>query len=112
MEKYRLTVSEPWDYKNSAGDNFISGTIVRHIDHRCIVFRADESVSFGRDICGSILVLSSRFKTARDSQLSLPSTVNGGILLSDYDPDMADEELKCKAKFVLIGFLERVDSGN
>ena len=93
MEKYRIVVSEPWNYTNDAGENCITGTILRLINTRCIVFQADEVLYFGPNIEGKTLILSSRFELPERNKIKLPVTVNGGLLMTDYDPSWDTDDL-------------------
>lgn len=42
---YRITISEPWDFKNPDGSNIISGQIIRILNDQFAIFRCDEKVS-------------------------------------------------------------------
>lgn len=101
----RLTVSEPWDFKNKDNVNVLYGRILRKIDAENLLFESNEIVSLG-GASSNILILSTRYEDDRFEEKPYQGTVNGGLVSSDYYASMSAEEIKSKAIFVLIGSLD------
>ena len=106
--KYKIVVSEPWDYENKNGENAIEGQIIDVISKYVVAFQSDEKLVFGEHI-GNILILQSRYK---DSILDLENryigTVGGGLyLLNDYKRESVSF-LEKNSVYVLIGSLQKI----
>ena len=104
MNTQRLTVSEPWDFKSSHGDNFVRGKVVRLIDPENLIFESEEPISVAGKT-GRVLILSTRYENESFEQEPYSNTVNGGILQDGDYQDGSAKSLKEKASFVLIGSL-------
>lgn len=103
-EEYIVIVSSPWDFVGPDGDNSIKGKIINTIPPKRIIFKCNNQVSFkGKN--GDILILGIRY---RDDNIELlyteeHLTVNGGLLLTEYDKNMSYEELEHNSFFAMIG---------
>lgn len=104
---YKITVSEPWDYKGCDTGNLIRGKIISEINSSCCIFQANETLCFDK-LQGNILVLFARFeKDIQFLNIKNGISINGGLLLSEYHVDKSIDYLKEHSKFVLIGELSK-----
>lgn len=107
MEKYRIVVSEPWDFSSEDGENLIIGKIIKYVNAHCIFFKSDHLLNFGK-VSGNILRLTPRFKGDNFLDLNKKNYVNGGLFnqqeLSSSCMCDSDENFT----FVLIGSIEAV----
>ena len=105
INKYSITISEPWDFKSSDGKNKING-IISIVNKKILIFKTHEILNFD-GVSGNIIILSPRFKDVNFDNLELQKiSVNGGLLLDNNIEN--ENELKEKCKFVIIGTLEKV----
>lgn len=56
VQKYFVSVSEPWDYESANGQDIIKGRILDKKSNDCIVFESDDFTQFD-DIKSNILIL-------------------------------------------------------
>lgn len=105
-EEYDLVVSEPWNYSGVDGTNKISGTIVRRIGDRCLVFRSLAPVRIGADV-GDLFVLHPRYE--KESFIAGVSEVpsNVGLLLTEEYDTLDEKQLEKNSRFVIIGSLRK-----
>jgi hypothetical protein len=105
--KYRITVSDPWDFEGPSGENVIVGEIVRILSSICVIFKSDTLLNFdGRS--GKLLILKSRYagqNLAKEN--GYEGTVGGAFLLTEKYEDFDEKELEDNSKYVLIGRLEK-----
>lgn len=110
MKKYRIVVSEPWDFQSKDGKNLIVGEIIERINDHCILFKSNSLLNFG-ETSSNILKLTPRFKGDDLLNLNEEVDVNGG-LFKGQDPSgntintigNSDENFT----FVLIGSIKRI----
>lgn len=107
MEKYKITVSDPWDFNGPAGPNLIMGEIIKVLSSQAIIFRSDHLLDFNGQ-SSDLLILKSRYK---DQSLvegkTYKGTVGAGLLLlKDYE-DRDERFLEENSEYVLIGSLEK-----
>lgn len=108
-EKYKITVSEPWDYDGPNGPNMIHGVILKEVSANCVVFEADSELEFHRDK-GRFLFLKSRYENEalkRSKNDDYNGVVGGGLILAN-ELDAPPEVLETKSKYFLIGTLEKL----
>ena len=107
MKKYRLTISEPWDFDSQRGDNEIHGIVVRQVDSENLLFVADEQVTF-KGTTSPYWILSTRYENQHFGEQPYRGTVNGG-LISNFPSETEDAlQLKGKAVFAIIGSIEPI----
>ena len=103
--KCYISVSEPWDFNSPDGENIIKGVILKIISTTCLVFRANYLLDFD-GVKGDKFILSPRYLGSNfydlDNGLKLV-TVNGALLMKEYDDSLDEEKLKDNSKFVIIG---------
>lgn len=104
-KKYKITVSEPWDYESDAGKNIILGHILKKVCNNCVIFQSSFPLKFG-DLTGEMLVLFPRFKDGTFQANFDKVSVNGGLLLGNSVDSMEERSLEENSKFVIIGTLE------
>ncbi|MRG44193.1 hypothetical protein GFS24_03660 [Chitinophaga sp. SYP-B3965] len=105
MTKYKIMVSEPWDFEGPAGANLIIGNIVKKISPLLIVFESDHLLNFG-SFEGRILILKPRYeKEVLSDENSFEGIVGGAIFLSDNYEYKDIEYLEKNSKYVFIGSL-------
>lgn len=105
-KEYIVIVSEPWDFVGPDGKNRIKGKIINTIPPECIVFRCNKKISSdGKE--GDILILKTRYYKESIELLYTEEylTINGGLLLTEYDENMTSEELEQNSLFAIIGSL-------
>lgn len=103
--KYKITVSEPWDFESEFGENLILGEVIDYKDINTIIFRSDTTLNFN-DRFGDLLMLKPRY--VGESLKDLKGTVNGALLLvEDYENQELDF-LEMNSKFVLIGSMDKL----
>jgi hypothetical protein len=107
MTKYKIIVSEPWDFNGPVGANLIIGEIVKVISPLFIVFKSDYLLNFEGKI-GNILILKPRYeKQFLTEENNYEGTVGGGMLLIDNYEDKDEKYLEENSKYVLIGSLKK-----
>lgn len=106
-EKYKITVSEPWDYESVEGKNIITGQILKKVSNQCVVFESSFPLVFG-SIEGNLLILFPRFGEERFNTNLDEISVNGGLLLINFDNSLDEAILEKNSKFVIIGRLENI----
>lgn len=103
---YDIIISEPWDFKNSDGSNFISGQIIRIVNEEIAIFKCDEKVILN-GFEGDFFLLSRRFLHQRFFKGVMSITVNGSGISSsieDISPSMVNQ-----LQLLFIGSLKRAD---
>ena len=103
---YDIIISEPWDFKNSDGSNFISGQIIRIVNEEIAIFKCDEKVILN-GFEGDSFLLSRRFLHERFFKGVMSITVNGAGISScieDISPSMVNQ-----LQLLFIGSLKRAD---
>lgn len=104
--KYKIIVSEPWNYDGPDGQNLIVGEILKPLSSNCIVFLSNNLIEFGNQK-GRILVLRSRYKEGLlERSGKYRGTVNGGLLLPENFEGKDEKYLEEHCEFVLTGTLE------
>ena len=106
MIRYKLTVSEPWDFEVNDGSNFVTGSVVRVVDSHLLILKCDEVLRF-QATEGQVVLLSPR-EQKKEFLAPYQCTVNGGIISTDRFLTESGTELMENAKFVLIGSLEPI----
>lgn len=106
MTKYKIIVSEPWDFKSPNGDNIITGTIAEVLSSTLVIFKSDYLLNFDGNT-GHLLILKPRYeKQILSQENNYEGTVGGGLLLIE-DYDGKDEKyLEANSKYVIIGSLK------
>ncbi len=105
--KYKISVSEPWDFEGSTGENVIVGEIVKVLSSKCILFQSDALLKFN-DYSGKTFILKSRYENQNlFNEDDYSGTVNGALLLVEEFDQLSEEELEGSSKYVLIGKLEK-----
>lgn len=103
---YDIIISEPWDFKNSDGSNFISGQIIRIVNEEIAIFKCDEKVILN-GFEGDFFLLSRRFLHQRFFKGVMSIEVNGAGISSsieDISPSMVNQ-----LQLLFIGSLKRAD---
>lgn len=100
---YEITVSEPWDYTNTNGENIISGTVTDIVEDSCLIFVSNAPVIL-RKATGTTFVL---FPRHRDDPRLFASVFNLGLLHTDYAKGMSLSFLKDNSEFVIIGSIQK-----
>ena len=77
---YDIIISEPWDFKNSDGSNFISGQIIRIVNEEIAIFKCDEKVILN-GFEGDFFLLSPRLLHERFFKGVLSIEVNGADII-------------------------------
>jgi hypothetical protein len=75
----KLTISEPWDFEGPHGGNELSGRILKRIDSKTLLFRADEEVALS-GLISRYWLLSTRYETQSFEAEPYQGTVNGALL--------------------------------
>jgi hypothetical protein len=100
----KLTVSEPWNFSKPGGGNELHGRIVRQIDCKTLLFKADDEVSV-QGGAGKYWLLSARYEDQSFKEGAYEGTVNGSLLL-DLPSDKEDPSaIKQNSVFAVIGSL-------
>jgi len=103
-KKYNISVGEPWDFESPNGKNIIEGQIIRTISPTCLIFKANHIITF-KGYSGDIFVLTPRYSKEdfKEFQTAPYITINGGLLNSNYDEEMSEDEFREKSNFFVIG---------
>lgn len=104
-EKYKITVSEPWDFEGPTGLNLIVGVIVKILSSTCLIFKSDHLIKFDNNE-GQIFLLKSRYE--KQSLEELKGTVGGSLILIDDYENQNEKKLEENSEYVIIGALEKV----
>ncbi|MDQ6482527.1 hypothetical protein [Dyadobacter sp. LHD-138] len=108
MTKYKIIVSDPWDFEDATGSNLIIGEIVKVLSPSLVIFKSDHLLSFGGQT-GKILILKPRYeKQALTIENNYEGTVGGAVFLLDDFENNDENFLEDNSKYVLIGSLEKV----
>jgi len=104
-KKYFISVGEPWDFDSPDGQNIINGIILKILNAKCLVFKANYVLNF-KGNSGDSFVLYPRHTEGDFNDLINGAnyvTINGNLLIGDFNENMNEEVLKEKSEFVLIG---------
>lgn len=104
-KKYYISVGEPWDFNSPDGQNIINGIIVKILSATCLIFKANYVLDF-KGHFGDIFILYPRHSESDFDNLKNETnyiTINGNLLIGDFNESMSEKELKEKSEFVLIG---------
>jgi hypothetical protein len=105
MTKYKITVSEPFDFIGPIGGNLIVGEIIKVLSPLLIIFKSDHLLSFEGKL-GRILILKPRYeKQVLNQENNYEGTVGGGLLLIEDYEGKDEKYLEANSKYVLIGQL-------
>ena len=105
--RYRITVSDPWDFVSESGKNFIVGEIVKAFSSICVIFKSDNLLHFDGH-SGKLLVLKTRYKDQKIiKENHYEGTVGGALLLTETYEGFDEKKLEDNSKYVLIGRLEK-----
>lgn len=106
-EKCFISVAEPWNFESPDGQNIVRGNILTVKSNQCVVFKADHYLEFD-SINSDILILTPRHRETDFSDLSKQLiTVNGSLLLKNYEDSLSEKELKENARFIIIGSIRK-----
>jgi hypothetical protein len=103
--EYIISVGEPWDFKTSDGQNIIKGAILKILSKACLVFKSNSIINI-HGLKGDILILTSRSVVSNFYDLKNTIdlvTINGGLLLNEYNENTSEQILKENSKFIIIG---------
>ncbi|MDR2653254.1 MAG: hypothetical protein LBC68_13275 [Prevotellaceae bacterium] len=109
-EKYKIIISEPWNFQNKKGENIIEGEILHVIPPSLIVFKSNETIELENKV-GDILILKPRYvnnvlELRKDKTYS--GTVGIGLyLLNEYEKRDA-YFLEENSIYILIGSLHKI----
>ena len=99
----KIQVSEPWNFKNSNGENIIRGRVIRIIDESFFIFKTDYNVVFSEKLSGNVLILQPRHTGVYENIDKI--SINGALFLGQYNDNIQKEDLLRESEFVLIGTL-------
>ena len=81
--RYKIQISEPWDFVNEDGSRYITGKVINEVDSTCLIFQSDKTVNF-QSIKGRYFLLVSRYKgESLKKNGRFEGTVGGGLLKLD-----------------------------
>jgi hypothetical protein len=103
--KYFISVGEPWDFESPDGQNIIRGFVLKIISATCLIFKANYLLNIG-GVKGDVLVLTPRDLDGSFYELKNDFdylTVNGGLLLVEYDENYNEKIVKDNSKFIIVG---------
>ena len=100
MKKYKIVISEPWDFVGPDGENLIKGTILKRLDENNRIFKSNHPITF-REGEGDMFFIAPRVLNAKTSDLK--SIVNGGLFLGKDISGLSAKEIENQSKFVFIG---------
>ncbi|WP_025762948.1 hypothetical protein [Dyadobacter tibetensis] len=104
--KYKIVVSEPWNFDGPAGTNLIVGEIFKVFSPSKLIFKSDHLISFG-DLKGDILILVPRYEEQLFIENGYECIVGGALfLLTDFE-HKTEKFMEDNSKYVLIGKLEK-----
>lgn len=100
----KLIVSEPWDFSGPDGGNEVRGCVIKRLNPKTLLFRADNEVCV-KGFAGKFWLLSARYADQSFEREPYGGTVNGSLL--KFPPSDGDDlsELKQNAVFAVIGSL-------
>jgi hypothetical protein len=108
MAKYKILVSEPWNYKGTAGDNLIVGKVIKVLSPIGVIFKSDHLQNFD-GTTGTLLLLKARYeKQVLNIEHNYVGTVGGGLILIDDYKAKDEKYLEANSKYVLIGSLDKM----
>lgn len=107
MDKYKIVVSEPWDFVGENGTNVIYGHIFEIVSSQALLFQLDHLITYG-SYKSDILLLKPRYeKQVFDDKEKLEGTVSGALVPSKNATANKDESFETNCKFILIGALKK-----
>ncbi len=105
MEKYKIVVSEPWDFESPSGNNTIIGKILKKVSSFSVVFLSESILKFN-NCSGQLLILKTRYEKQLLTETNgYEGTVAGAILLTDDYEDKDEAYFEANSKYVFIGSL-------
>lgn len=108
MDKYKISIGEPWDFEGPDGPNLIKGSIIKTLSQTTAIFKSDHILSF-KGYTGVFFVLTTRYM---EDSLIPPVTVNGGLLLNNEYGNQTEDELIKNSIFVFIGGISWCKNSN
>jgi hypothetical protein len=103
--KYKIIISEPWDFEGPAGLNLIVGIIVRVLSSTCVIFKSDHLLRIGENE-GQVFLLKARYEGQNLEDLK--GTVGGALILTNNYEEQDEKKLEENSEYVIIGALEKV----
>ncbi len=106
VNKYKLSVGEPWDFQGVDGKNTILGRVIKEINETTLIFEAYKEQSF-EEGKGKFFLLKARYskeKLVNDNEYG--GIVNGFLILEDFS-DKSIKEIEKISRYVIIGGLHR-----
>jgi hypothetical protein len=108
LNNYFISVGEPWDFKSQYGPYIIKGKIAKVISEKCLLFETNFHLDF-ENIKSNILVLTQRhegidFKNLVQNFI----TINGGLILPNFNIEASEKEIKENSKFIITGSLKKI----
>src|SRR5690625_4430821 len=100
-----LTISDPWDFRAPEGNSKLSGQILKRLDSKNLLFRAEDEETL-KDLPSRYWLLTTRYEKQSFNEKPYQGTVNGALLPgppSKYD-DL--HKLKRSSVFAVIGRLQ------
>ena len=101
----KLTVSEPRNFEAPQGGNVLPGQILKRIDPRTLLFKADDEVTFG-GLTSRYWLLSTRYEKQFFETEPYQGTVNGALLPAVPSEDDNLPKLVKSSVFAVIGLLQ------
>jgi hypothetical protein len=106
-QKYKIIISEPWDYSNNDGSNIEIGEIII-FEKNYLLFRSDNELIFD-NLKGNLFLLLPRIGKQLNENTLIYESVDGGLLLTNDFNNMNKKELENISKFVFIGSIQKFD---
>jgi hypothetical protein len=106
VKKYKLTISEPWDWQDATGSNTVTGEVLHHISQRRIIFKTTSVLEFGT-FKGQNFLLTTRYAGDNFSKENYEFTVGGALLLIDDFENKSEDFLEQNSKYLFIGSLKK-----
>jgi hypothetical protein len=109
-EKYKIIISEPWDFKNKKGENIIEGEILNIIPPTLIILKSNEMIELENKV-GNILILKPRYVNnvleLRKGRVYSGTVGIGLYLLNNYEKQDVCF-LEENSTYILIGSLHKI----
>ena len=104
-KNYQVLVSEPFDYKNEDGNNFIFGKVIKELSEYVIIFESEHTIEFNGIVSDKFILSNRSVKQKIKNKTGYEGSINGSII-KNYTDKMTLQNILKNSSFVFIGYVK------